>query len=111
MFTKSSFSLAEINRRFKGRDMGNLRGIGNLKERLKSAGERVPTNIKAKEVLASALKGKSKEQRGKYFERLGLEYNKRKKIENEIFGQGEKSLHEQKIEKKAAERKEKLMFI
>jgi hypothetical protein len=109
MFTKSSFSLAEINRRFSGKDIGNLRGIGNLREKLNRAGEKAPTNRMAKEVLARALSNKSKMQRDKYWkEGLGLEYNKRKKIESEIFGQGEKSLHEKKMEEKAAEKKEKL---
>ncbi|MBU4346970.1 hypothetical protein KJ586_03420 [Patescibacteria group bacterium] len=108
MSVKSSFSLAEINRRFSGKDIGNLRGIGNLREKLKGAGEKVPTNIKAKEVLARALKDKSKEQREKYFKGLGLQDKKRKKIESEIFGKGEKSLHEQKMAKKAAEKKEKV---
>lgn len=101
MSTKLSF--IEMGRRLKGQN------IGNLREKLKSAGEKVPTDIRAKAVLAQRLGNKTERQRDEYLRKgLGLRDDERKKIESKFFGQGEKSLHEQKLEKKAAEKKEKL---
>ncbi len=101
MSTKLSFTA--MSQRLKGQN------IGNLREKLKSAGEKVPTNIKAKEVLARALSNKSERQREKYWKgTLGLQCKERKKFESKFFGQGEKSLSELAAAKKAAEKKEKV---
>lgn len=101
MSTKLSF--IEMGRRLKGQN------IGNLREKLKSAGEKVPTDIRAKAVLAQRLGNKTEKQRDDYLRKgLGLRDYERKKIEKKFFGQGEKTLDEQKLEKKAAEKKEKL---